>query len=140
MTSTSTGLMKKKKVELVNIILRKDDVEKELRTQVNEFEGKCTALTNTREGLLYDIALYKNEITKLNNANKDLNSDLAELNEQLGKKNKLISELNEDCDIMRDNITIFQERLAKSQFKMFILGVAITTIATAIIYTINLFM
>lgn len=140
MTSTSTGLMKKKKAELVNIILRKDDVEKELRTKVSELEGKCSTLENTRDGLIYDISLHKNEITNLNSANEDLNSDLVELNEQLGKKNKLIAELNEDCDIMRDNVTILQERLAKSQFKMFILGVAITTIATAIIYTINLFM
>lgn len=126
MASMTDSLMKKKKAELVNIILRKDDVEKELRSKMTEFEGKCTSLTNVRDGLLHDIALYKNEIT--------------ELNEQLGKKNKLIAELNEDCDIMRDNVTILQERVAKANLKMFILGVAITTIATAIIWGINLFM
>lgn len=137
MTEIKNSLMKKKKAELVAIILRKDDVEKELRVKVNDLEGKSATLENTID-ILKDS--YKNERIYLNNDNEALKSDLAELNEQLAKKNKLIAELNEDCDIMRDNVTIFQKRIAKGNIKMFILAVAITTIATAIIWGINLFM
>lgn len=124
MTEIKNSLMKKKKAELVSIILRKDDVEKELRTKVNEFEGKCATLENTREGLIYDIGLLKKE--------------MAELNNQLGIKNKTIAELQESIDNNVDVLVSFEEAKQHLAVKAFIIGFAIPFIGIAITYLIKL--
>lgn len=124
MTEIKNSLMKKKKAELVSIILRKDDVEKELRTKVNELEGKSASLENTREGLLYDIGILKKE--------------MAELNNQLGIKNKTIAEMQETID---DNVAVFvsfEEDKQKLAIESFIVGFAIPLIGVAITYLIKM--
>jgi predicted nuclease with TOPRIM domain len=124
MTEIKNSLMKKKKEELVAIILRKDDVEKELRTKVNELEGKSATLENTREGLLYDIGLLKKE--------------MAELNNQLGIKNKTIAELQETIDDNVDVLVSFEEAKQHLAIKAFIIGFGIPFIGIAINYIVKL--
>lgn len=138
MTEIKNSLMKKKKAELVAIILRKDDVEKELRTKVNELEGKCFALDSAKDKLKCDISLYKHEITELNNDNNSLNSDLTELTEQLGKKNKTIAELQETIDDNVDVLASFEETKQYLAMKFFTIGLAIPLIGIAITYLIKM--
>lgn len=124
MVEIKNSLMKKKKAELVAIILRKDDVEKELRSKTSELEGNSASLENTREGLLYDIGLLKKE--------------MAELNNQLGIKNKTIAEMQETIDDNVDVFVSFEETKQKLAIKSFVIGFAIPFIGIAITYLIKM--
>lgn len=70
------GLMALKKEELVNVILRKDDVEKKLKADIEELKLELDQARDQADGLDYQAANDKAEIFVLNNANKKLKRNI----------------------------------------------------------------
>lgn len=70
------GLMALKKEELVNIILRKDDVEKKLKADIEELKLELDQARDQADGLDYQAANDKAEIFVLKNANKRLKRNI----------------------------------------------------------------
>lgn len=63
--STSNSLMKKTKVQLVDIILRKDDIERKLREEIkgkDNFIGDCLKRIESNK---VDISTLKNEYAEM---------------------------------------------------------------------------
>ena len=83
-----TTLRKKSIEELVNIILRKDDVERRLNKSVDAF--KKLQLTNEKRIEIFKDSLYKSEEIQSNQE-----KTIAALNATIDNKNKNISTLEE---------------------------------------------
>lgn len=64
------GLIALKKEELVNIILRKDDVEKKLKTEIEELKDELSQTKDIVNGLEDQTANDKAELFVLKNMNK----------------------------------------------------------------------
>lgn len=109
---TNNSLMRKTKAQLVDIILRKDDVEKELKKTLKEKDEHESALST----------MYKDNCGALNKAIKEKD-----------KFEKLYNELRHDfhkeCDDHVIEVQTFKNKLNKKQFQLFCLviyGLAIT--------------
>ncbi len=114
----SKGLMRKTKQELVDIILRKDDVEVKLQQQVK-------ACQDEREQLAQIVQNYSVEIDRLNNesqisniAYNSLKEEKAELSQTLAEKEEVIiglEDLVEEhnlCYVMQIKSTNFYKTVA----------------------------
>lgn len=95
---SNSSLMKKTKAELVGIILRKDEREKELLSQISTDKTKDTT-----------ILQQKDEIDRL----KDELDDKKKTNERLGATIKCceqnIEDLNKQIDKLRNDINDYQD-------------------------------
>ena len=60
-------LMRKTKAQLIEIILRKDDVERKLRNELNDMTDKYTSSYNTNKIILDKNYQLKKEINETNN-------------------------------------------------------------------------
>lgn len=109
---TNNSLMRKTKVQLVDIILRKDDVEKELKKTLKEKDDNESALS----------AMYKDNCGALNKVTKEKD-----------KFEKLYNELRHDfhkeCDDHVIEVQTLKNKLNKKRLQLFCLaiyGVAVT--------------
>jgi hypothetical protein len=77
-TKSEQGLMSKKKAELIDIILRKDDVERELRKELDatklDFE-KAKKMVDNNETTIKDLRKENEELEKSVNAHQDTIDD-----------------------------------------------------------------
>ena len=101
--SRQTKLLKKSKEELINVILRKDKIEKNQVNQISNLKGEINSLQSRIKGLIADNEGDSNIIyelkEKLSNAN-DLNKAL---NENINSNSREIEEIK-----MQFNKTIYK--------------------------------
>ena len=98
-----TKLLKKSKEELIEIVLRKDKIEKNQVKQISNLKGEINSLNSRIKGFIADsegdqktIKELRNDYSKLEDANKTLheviNSKTIELEETTNQFNKIIVE------------------------------------------------
>lgn len=98
-----TKLLKKSKEELIEIVLRKDKIEKNQVKQISNLKGEINSLNSRIKGFISDSEGYQKTIkelrdncSKLEDLNKTLHeiidSNLSELEETDNKLNKIIVE------------------------------------------------
>ena len=101
--SRQTKLLKKSKEELIEIVLKKDKIEKNQVNQISNLKGEINSLNSRIKGYIADNNGNEEKIKELRNDNiflKDRNSSLnekinaksIELEESTDKLNKLIAE------------------------------------------------
>lgn len=101
--SRQTKLLKKSKEELIEIVLKKDKIEKNQVNQISNLKGEINSLQSRIKGYIADNDGNEEKIKELRNDNiflKDRNSSLnekinaksIELEETTDKLNKLIAE------------------------------------------------
>lgn len=101
--SRQTKLLKKSKEELIEIVLKKDKIEKNQVNQISNLKGEINSLQSRIKGYIADNDGNEEKIKELKNDNiflKDRNSSLnekinaksIELEETTDKLNKLIAE------------------------------------------------
>lgn len=105
MAETNNGLMKKTKAQLVDIILRKDDIEVKLRTEIKaikeEIDNKNDYI-KSKEQCIDDL----NGCIKDRDYRLQLNADIIKAKkEELSKVNKQLSDIKEDYDTYATKIT-----------------------------------
>ena len=98
-----TKLLKKSKEELIEIVLRKDKIEKNQVKQISNLKGEINSLNSRIKGFIADsegdqktIKELRNDYSKLEDVNKTLheviNSKTIELEETTNQFNKIIIE------------------------------------------------
>lgn len=107
----SNSLMRKTKQELVNIILRKDDVENTLNIKLNDAETKNKLLNNANEDLTATVSLLNNKIEAKDKALAKMDVTLTALKE----KN---AEIEAKCHDVEDalNISVDKRNNAENKY------------------------
>ena len=101
--SRQTKLLKKSKEELIEIVLRKDKIEKNQVNQISKLKGEINSLNSEIKGFIADsegdqkiIKELRESCSKLEDLNKTLHENIAfnrsELEENTNQFNKLILE------------------------------------------------
>lgn len=102
---SNNSLMKKTKIELVNIILRKDEREKDLLSQISTDKTKDTTILQLKD----KVDRYKN---KINSLNDELDAKKV-TNERLGATikacNQNINDLTNKLDYLNGQIEDYQK-------------------------------
>lgn len=115
--NSDSSLMRKTKAQLVEIILRKDSVEKELREQLNIYseridgkEEEISKLNVTLEEIREDaigkennLDYFKNRVTELSNENKSLKDKIIKIKSEYIE---LENDYQKECD---DNALVNQQ-------------------------------
>ena len=101
--SRQTKLLKKSKEELIEIVLRKDKIEKNQVKQISNLKGEINSLNSEIKGFITDsegdqkiIKELRESCSKLEDLNKTLHENIAfnhsELEETTNQFNKIIAE------------------------------------------------
>ena len=101
--SRQTKLLKKSKEELIEVILRKDKIEKNQVKQISNLKGEINSLNSRINGFIADnegdqktIKELRESCSKLKDLNKTLHENIdfnrIELNETANEFNKIITE------------------------------------------------
>ena len=101
--SRQTKLLKKSKEEFIEVILRKDKIEKNQVKQISNLKGEINSLNSRIKGFIADSEGYQKTIkelrdncSKLEDLNKTLHENIAfnhsELEETTNQFNKIIAE------------------------------------------------
>ena len=115
---SNSSLMKKTKAELVGIILRKDEREKELLSQISTDKTKDTTILQQKD----EISRLKDELDNKKKTNERLGAtikcceqNIEDLNKQIDKLKNDINDYQEGCDscvtqtqIKLDNINFYK--------------------------------
>lgn len=103
------GLEKLKKAELIDIILRKDDVDKSKNAQIDELGTKLSASEKLIEELRTNSVKFKNEKDGVNRRLAEANTTIKSLRNDrdslIGKTMKLenkVCELNDELTALKD--------------------------------------
>ena len=91
----SKGLMRKTKQELVDIILRKDDVEVQLQKQVKACQDELEQVKQINQNYSLEIDKLEKDAKFSNIAYNTLNEDKVELAKTLAEKEEIISGLED---------------------------------------------
>ena len=131
--SRVTKLSKKSNEELVNIIIRKDDVERRkdkliacLKTNIAGLENK---ISNIQEDLRNAEAEYADILKK--------NNTLATIAQKQNELNDINKTLKANDKLYKDKLDVLQDKLnkaIKANDKYFVLGMFVSAIIFAIIY------
>ena len=131
--SRVTKLSKKSNEELVNIIIRKDDVERRkdkliacLKTNIAGLENK---ISNIQEDLRNAEAEYADILKK--------NNTLATIAQKQNELNDINKTLKANDKLYKDKLDVLQDKLnkvIKANGKYFVLGMFVSAIIFAIIY------
>ena len=120
--NTNKGLTKKTKSELIEIILRKDDIERECRSKIN----------NLKEDLADYKARYEQAINHLNDGKYIIDKQ----KEIIIKKENLISDMQSEFDTAATEVAEAKEKIAK--YKLYIKGLSFICIILIVILTFEL--
>ena len=112
MAETNNGLMKKTKVQLIEIILRKDDVERECRDEINNLKNR--------------IKNYDADVEGMSKRIKDDNNIIKQQADLIVEKENLIDELKSQFDISATEVAEAKE--AVELYKSYILSTVIVSI------------
>ena len=126
--SRQTKLLKKSKEELIEIVLRKDKIEKNQVNQISNLKGEINSLQSRIKGFVSDNKGNEEKIKELRNDNIFLKDRNSSLNEKINAKSIEIEELTDKFN----KIIAEKENKAKSWANIAItLGIAfiITLIA-----------
>lgn len=91
----SKGLMRKTKQELVDIILRKDDVEVQLQNRVKACQEELEQVKQINQNYSLEIDKLEKESQFSNITNNTLQEDNAALSKTLAEKEEIISGLED---------------------------------------------
>ena len=120
--NTNKGLTKKPKYELIEIILRKDDIERECRSKIN----------NLKE----DLADYKEKYEQAINHLNDDKYIIDKQKEIIIKKENLISDMQSEFDTAATEVAEAKEEIAK--YKLYVKGLSFMCIILIVILTFKL--
>ena len=114
MADISTGLMKKTKAQLIEIILRKDEVERECRTEISNLNKRIKAYDADIKGMTKQVKADKSIIDKQAN--------------MLIEKENLIEDMKSQFDISATEVAEAKE--AVNMYKRYIktLSIACATL------------
>ena len=105
-----TKLLKKSKEELIEVILRKDKIEKNQVNQISNFKGEINSLQSRIKGYIADNDGNEEKIKELRNDNIFLKDRNDSLNEKINAKSIEIEELTDKFN----KIITEKEKKAKS--------------------------
>ena len=97
MADISTGLMKKTKAQLIEIILRKDEVERECRTEISNLNKRIKGYDADIKGMTKQVKTYKSIIDKQAN--------------MLIEKENLIEDMKSQFDISATDVAEAKEAI-----------------------------
>lgn len=112
MAEINNSLMKKTKVQLIEIILRKDDVERECRDEINNLKNR--------------IKNYDADVEGMSKRIKDDNDIIKQQADLIAEKENLIDELKSQFDISATEVAEAKE--AVELYKSYILSTFIVSI------------
>lgn len=93
--SRQTKLLKKSKEELIEVILRKDKVERNQVNQISKLKGEVNSLQSRIKGYIADNDGNEEKIKELRNDNIFLKDRNSSLNEKINAKSIEIEELTD---------------------------------------------
>lgn len=108
--SRQTKLLKKSKDELIEVILRKDKVERNQVNQISKLKGEINSLQSRIKGYIADNDGNDKKIKELRNDNIFLKDRNSSLNEKINAKSIEIEELTDKFN----KIIVEKENKAKS--------------------------
>ena len=114
MAEISTGLMKKTKAQLVEIILRKDEVERECRTEINNLNKRIKGYDADIEGMIEQSKADKSIIDKQAS--------------MLIEKENLIEDMKSQFDISATEVAEAKETVNKYKRYIKALSIACATL------------
>lgn len=120
--NTNKGLTKKTKAELIEIILRKDDIERECRSKINSLKEN-----------LADYKERYEEVLKHSDEDKYIIDKQKEL---LIEKENLISDMQSEFDTAATEVAEVKEEIAK--YKLYVKGLSFICIILIVILTFKL--
>lgn len=106
----SKGLMRKTKQELVDIILRKDDVEVQLQNRVKACQDELEQVKQINQNYSLEIDKLEKDAKFSNIAYNALNEDKAELSKTLAEKEDIISGLEDLVEENQLHLTMMTKR------------------------------
>ena len=119
--SRQTKLLKKSKEELIEIVLRKDKIEKNQVNQISNLKGEINSLNSRINGFIADNDGNEEKIKELRNDNIFLKDRNSSLTEKINAKSIEIEELTDKFN----RIIAEKEKKAKSWSDIaIILGIA----------------
>ena len=127
--SRQTKLMKKSKEELIEIVLKKDKIEKNQVNQISNLKGEINSLQSRIKGYIADNDGNEEKIKELRNDNIFLKDRNSSLNEKINAKS---IELEETTDKL-NKLIVEKENKAKSWANIAIMS-SIVFIITLIAY------
>ena len=102
---SNSSLMKKTKAELVGIILRKDEREKELLSQISTDKTKDTTILQQKD----EINRLKDELDNKKKTNERLGATIKACEENIENRNELIHKYEIDIEDLKNNIIDYQD-------------------------------
>lgn len=124
-----TKLLKKSKEELIEVILRKDKIEKNQVNQISNLKGEINSLNSRIKGFVVDNDGNEEKIKELRNDNIFLKDRNSSLNEKINAKSIEIEELTDKLN----KLIIEKEKKAKSWANIAIISI-IALVITLIAY------
>lgn len=121
-----TKLSKKSVEELVNIVLRKDDVERKSSKTIDTY--KKLQLTNEKR-----IEILKDSLNKSEEIQSNQENTIADLNEIIDNKNKSISTLEDHNKDLYDRIDSLEKTIRASNKETHILFATIVALVISVI-------
>ena len=125
MAEISTGLTKKTKAQLVEIILRKDEVERECRTEISNLNKRIKGYDADIEGM-----------TEQSKADKSITDKQASM---LIEKENLIESMKSQFDIFATEVTEAKEVVYMYKHYVKVLSIACAALAIALICKLFVF-
>ena len=114
MSEANGTLMRKTKQELVNIILRKDDVANKLQKDLESLQRIIKTKSNSIDTKDERIIRLKEEVTKLNNVIKSRIEVLDDTKQIVQEKTKEIAELNRQLNDIKDGCDEYASQLVET--------------------------
>ena len=127
--SRQTKLLKKSKEELIEIVLKKDKIEKNQVKQISNLKGEINSLQSRIKGYIADNNGNEEKIKELRNDNIFLKNRNSRLNEKINAKSIEIEDLTDKFN----KIIVETENKAKSWANIAIMS-SIVFIITLIAY------
>ena len=125
MAEISTGLMKKTKAQLIEIILRKDEVERECRTEISNLNKKKKSYDADIEGMIEQSKADKSIIDKQAS--------------MLIEKENLIESMKSQFDIFATEVTEAKESTCIYKYYVKVLSITCVILAVALICKLFVF-
>ena len=125
MAEISTGLMKKTKAQLIEIILRKDEVERECRTEISNLNKRIKGYDADIEGMIEQSKADKSIIDKQAS--------------MLIEKENLIDGMQSQFDIFATEVTEAKEVVYMYKHYVKVLSIACAALAVTLICKLFVF-
>lgn len=126
-----TTLRKKSVDELVNIVLRKDDVERKLQKSIDTFK-KLQEINDKRINTLQDSLDMSEEIQ----SNQE--ETIAALNATINNKNKSITILEDDNKVLSGRIEVLDNTIKSRNKELHVFFIAVVILLIMLVFSVIL--